>query len=59
MPFPPHWTGVIARLHPRAELIDGSNVFIAEVRLDDTEDLRPGMRGAASIAGDLQPSDGA
>lgn len=49
------WSGSITRLHPRAELIDGKNVFVAEVRLEDTDELRPGMRGAVSIAGDVQP----
>jgi multidrug efflux pump subunit AcrA (membrane-fusion protein) len=51
----PHRTmsGTLSRLHPRAELRDHDNVFIAEVQIEDTDNvLRPGMRGRASIRGD-------
>jgi len=40
----------VQRIHPRAELIESENVFIAEVRLDNNgRELRPGMRGQARI----------
>lgn len=46
----------LERLQPRAELRDDENVFIAEVRLDNTEAaLRPGMRGRARIAAGRAP----
>jgi predicted deacylase len=44
------------RMHPRAELVDHENVFIAEVTIDDPENvLRPGMLGRATIIGDRHP----
>ncbi len=51
----PHRTmgGTIDRVHPRAELRDHDNVFIAEVQIEDPENvLRPGMRGRAKIFSD-------
>ncbi len=43
--------GTIERLHPRAELREHRNVFIAEVDCDNSSGLlRPGMRGSARIA---------
>ncbi len=55
--FPSHTIrGKIDRIHPRAELREHDNVFIAEVLLQDPSGLyRPGMRGRASIAGDRHP----
>lgn len=45
--------GSIARIHPRAELREHDNVFVAEVEVDDVDQvLRPGMRGKATIVGD-------
>ncbi|TWU56565.1 macrolide transporter subunit MacA [Rubripirellula tenax] len=45
--------GSIAMVHPRAELRDQDNVFVAEVMVDDPEHLlRPGMRGRAVILSD-------
>lgn len=50
------FNGTIERIHPRAELRDHDNVFIAEVKISDPENvLRPGMRGRASIYGDRHP----
>jgi multidrug efflux pump subunit AcrA (membrane-fusion protein) len=47
---------VIGRVHPRAELKDHENVFIAEIVIDDPENLlRPGMRGRARISSDRHP----
>ena len=46
----------IERVHPRAELRDEENVFIAEARLDSPgSGLRPGMRGTAQIEADRHP----
>ena len=48
--------GVLDRVHPRAELRDQENVFIAEAVIEDPEGiLRPGMRGRAWISGDRHP----
>ena len=48
-PFQPYEAHV-NRVHPRAELRDEQNVFIAEVRLDNArQTLHPGMRGRARI----------
>ncbi len=45
--------GRIARLHPRSELRNHDNVYIAEIQILDEENLlRPGMRGRAKIVGD-------
>jgi hypothetical protein len=44
------WEGSLERLHPRSEVRDDKNVFIAEVALDNAEALlRPGMEGRAKI----------
>jgi len=46
------FTGKIRRIHPRSELRNGVNVFIAEVMLpNDEQKLRPGMSGYARIHG--------
>jgi len=43
----------IIRIHPRAELKDSENVFIAEAEIDNFDGLlRPGMRGGARIRAD-------
>ncbi|MEZ6152729.1 MAG: HlyD family efflux transporter periplasmic adaptor subunit [Pirellulaceae bacterium] len=43
--------GTILRVHPRAELREHKNVFIAEVDCDNSNgQFRPGMRGSARIA---------
>ena len=48
--------GVLDRVHPRAELRDQDNVFIAEAVIEDPDGLlRPGMRGRSWIAGDRHP----
>ena len=52
------WSGRsrIGRLHPQSEQRDGANVFIAELPVaNDAPELRPGMRGRASIEGDRHP----
>lgn len=48
--------GPITLIHPRSEARDGKNVFIAEVELqNDSEIIRPGMHGRASVRGDHHP----
>ena len=43
-------TGVIDRIHPRSEIREGENVFVAEVSVDNQGGwLRPGMSGTARI----------
>ncbi len=50
------WTGEIARVHPRAELRDDQSVFIAEIAIpNDSNELRPGMRGKVRVEHDWQP----
>lgn len=45
------WSGVIERIHPRAEVRDRRTVFVAEVRLDNPDELlRPGMSGRAKVS---------
>jgi RND family efflux transporter MFP subunit len=47
------WRGVVARIHPRSEVRETENVFIAEVELDNGDaTLRPGMSGRATIDAD-------
>lgn len=47
---------VIRRIHPRAELRDHDNVFIAEAVIDNTDlRLRPGMKGAALVSTGPRP----
>ena len=49
------WTGTIDKVHPTAELREGENVFVAEVRLENKDlVLRPGMKGQAKIAASTQ-----
>lgn len=46
----------IERIHPRAEIREDQNLFIAEATLKDPDDrLRPGMRGRGHIAADRHP----
>ena len=44
------------RIHPRAELRDDENVFVAEVQLANADgSLRPGMRGTARVESERRP----
>ncbi|MFT5524997.1 MAG: hypothetical protein ACI9HK_002962, partial [Pirellulaceae bacterium] len=44
------WTGTIDKVHPTAEIRQSQNVFVAEVRLQNSDlILRPGMKGQAKI----------
>ena len=46
----------IMRIHPRAELRDDENVFVAEVQLANADgSLRPGMRGTARVESERRP----
>lgn len=47
--------GHVGKLHPRAEIRDNQNVFVAEVALENDErQLRPGMSGRAWVIGKRQ-----
>lgn len=52
--MPDHVTsGTIASVHPKAELKEHENVFIAKIKISNSEGwLQPGMRGRATIYGD-------
>ncbi|MGE0757540.1 MAG: efflux RND transporter periplasmic adaptor subunit [Pirellulaceae bacterium] len=46
------WTGSLGQVHPRAEIRDGQNVFMAEMAVDNPDgSLLPGMKGTAHIRG--------
>lgn len=48
--------GQLARIHPRAEIQESENVFIAEVLLDNhSQILRPGMHGETKIVTERHP----
>ncbi|MEY2882958.1 MAG: hypothetical protein RL490_682, partial [Pseudomonadota bacterium] len=49
--------GTIVRIYPLAEVIDGRNVFRAVAAIDaaDSDGLRPGMAGTASIRSGWSP----
>ena len=48
--------GMIEKVHPRAEIRDNSNVFIAFTEIDNAADrLRPGMQGKAWIQAGYRP----
>ena len=48
--------GRISLIHPQSESRDASNVFVAEVSLQNENELiRPGMRGQAKIRSDYHP----
>lgn len=49
-------TGTVSRIYPRAELRHGSNVFLAEVVLDNAAGtLRPGMKATVDIRAARRP----
>jgi multidrug resistance efflux pump len=49
-------TAAVESIHPRSELRDHANVFIAEVPVDNANRLlRPGMRGRAQVTGRPYP----
>ncbi|QDT11195.1 efflux RND transporter periplasmic adaptor subunit [Planctomycetes bacterium K23_9] len=44
------FVGLIDRIHPRSELREGQNVFVATIMIDNQNDLlRPGMTGSVRI----------
>ncbi len=51
------WETTLRRVHPQSEQRDARNVFIveADIAADRVADLRPGMRGRASIETDRRP----
>jgi len=44
-----HQRAHVERVHPRAELLDGKNVFVVKAKLEESQSLSPGMEGKASI----------
>jgi multidrug efflux pump subunit AcrA (membrane-fusion protein) len=49
-------TGKIDKIYPRAEIREGRNVFVAEVTLENPDNLlRPGMSGRAKVASHVRP----
>ena len=49
-------TGQIQKIHPRSEIRENKNVFVAEVELDNPENaLRPGMSGKARVTSHIRP----
>ena len=52
------WKSSVERVHPQSEAAEGRNVFIVEAPLQHTDggaELRPGMRGRATITTDRRP----
>jgi RND family efflux transporter MFP subunit len=50
------WDGKVERVHPRGELRDSQQVFVAETTLtNDQGELRPGMKGQTTILGPRSP----
>jgi RND family efflux transporter MFP subunit len=49
-------SGEITKIHPRSEIRDGQNVFIAEVNLENPAgELLPGMSGLARVRSSIRP----
>jgi multidrug efflux pump subunit AcrA (membrane-fusion protein) len=50
------WQVELGKVHPRSEIRDEKNVFIAEAELENPDGrLSPGMKGRATIATDRRP----
>ncbi|MBC8868089.1 MAG: efflux RND transporter periplasmic adaptor subunit [Planctomycetes bacterium] len=50
------WDATVSKIHPRSEMWDERNVFIAECIIQDSRGvLRPGMKGRAKITGPRRP----
>ena len=50
------WSGKIASIHPSAEVVDSESVFVAQVIIDNSENLlRPGMEGSAKVDSEWSP----
>ena len=50
------FTGKVRRIHTRSEIVEDSNVFIAEVIMDNSDmQLRPGMQGTSKIESGSYP----
>ena len=50
------WAGTISKIQPHAEVIEDDAVFVAEVILrNDSNQLRPGMKGTAKITSNSAP----
>ena len=51
------WETALTKIHPQSEQRDGRNVFVCEAAIASktAHDLRPGMRGRATIESDRHP----
>ena len=51
------WTTSVSKIHPQSEQREGRNVFVCEAAIENktAHDLRPGMRGRATIESDRRP----
>jgi biotin carboxyl carrier protein len=50
------WTGTVSKIHPRAEIREDRNVFVAELTFENPDRLlRPGMNGHAKVTGPRRP----
>jgi multidrug resistance efflux pump len=51
------WSGEsrLEKVYPQSEQRDGKNVFVAEATVGIAPELRPGMRGRATIESDRRP----
>ncbi len=50
------WTAEVSRIHPRSEMRDQKNVFVAEMDIENPDgQLRPGMAGRAKVTGPWMP----
>ena len=50
------WKLTLAHVHPVAEVVDGKNIFVGAVPLDNPDNqLRPGMAGRATVSGPRRP----
>ncbi|QDV71160.1 macrolide transporter subunit MacA [Rosistilla carotiformis] len=48
--------GRVEHIHPKAEVIENENVFVAKIRIEDAHAIyRPGMHGRAKIQSDRRP----
>lgn len=51
-----NWEAEVERIRPRGELRDNLQVFVAETTIaDPNENLRPGMKGSATVIGPRAP----
>lgn len=50
------WHGEIEKIHARTEVLEGSTVFLADVKIENENfKLKPGMKGSAKISSNFKP----